>query len=528
MVLLVVLAAVALVVRPPVQPAVAEFAPTDPERIEEAPEGQASRFGDVEACVGGDCAGVRRSGRDGAKATTTTTARVIDRNRVRRCVGEPARQVEDPQSPPCVNYWDGDNGGATALGVTGNEIRVGVRVADRTAETLAEFFNRRFELYGRKLRLVPLGVDGEARSPAVQRAVADKAEQLRVFAVLGFDSQLYDTSALATELARRGILFVDRQSRLTSGQLRAAGPHAWQYAPPLDEAHRVVVELACSSLVGRRAEHGGPDVVVRTRKFAVLHGDGADGAPARELAEALRGCQGGGAQVPVVDLPAGGTEGDYRDRLTRLALDGVTTLLCVCFDRERVAVMRAAQANGYLPEWLLTGLVGGENARLYAEQVPAEQRAHLFGVVADNKYLRPVDEPWHFAIKEVDPAFVPPGGDRYGGTAYEAYQQLLLLASGSQLAGPRLTPPAFQAGLRGARFPNAGAGAAPLWQGAVGFQSGGQAMVQDLTLVYWDEAANPGGQTRGGFCYVDRGARYAPGTGPRQQVRFFDASRPCR
>lgn len=529
MLLIVVVATVALVVRPPVAPAVAEFSPTDPQRIEEAPEGQDSRFGTggEGTCVGGGCAGGRNGSALGPGATTNTTARIIDGNRVRRCVGDPARQVEDPQSPPCVNYWEGDNGGATATGVTSNEIRVAVRQSGRMAELLAAFFNRRFELYGRTLRLVPLDAAGDPGSPEGQRALAEKADQLRVFAALGFDSHLYDTRPFAKELARRGIVFVDRQSRLTSGELRN-GP-LWQYSPAIDEAHNTLVRMACSSLAGRQADHGGPAVRVRQRKFAVVHvGDGGAEGPTRELADGLGRCPGAGGSAPLVEMPRNATQDDHRRELAALALDGVTTLVCVCFDADRVAVMRAAQANSYLPEWLLTGLVGGENPRLYAEQVAPEQRAHIFGLASDNKYLRPVDDPWHFAVKEVEPSVAPDDLDRFGGPAYETYQQLLLLASGIQSAGPRLDAATFQASLRETRFANPGAGRSPLWQAAVGFRAGEHAMVDDVTLVYWDEAANPSGPTRGGFCYVDRGTRHPLGSGPDRAVRFFDTSRPCR
>jgi hypothetical protein len=42
----------------------------------------------------------------------------------KRCVGNPPRQTEDPTSPPCVAFFDGDNFGSTYQGVTGEEIRV--------------------------------------------------------------------------------------------------------------------------------------------------------------------------------------------------------------------------------------------------------------------------------------------------------------------------------------------------------------------------------------------------------------------
>lgn len=43
---------------------------------------------------------------------------------LKRCVGNPTRQTEDPLSPPCVAFFEGDNGGATARGVTRDEATV--------------------------------------------------------------------------------------------------------------------------------------------------------------------------------------------------------------------------------------------------------------------------------------------------------------------------------------------------------------------------------------------------------------------
>src|SRR5207249_1400399 len=77
-----------------------------------------------------------------------------------RCFGNPPRQIEDPQSPPCVPAWRGDNGGATTKGVTENEVRVVVPVASEPnvpadyVNALERFFNNRFEFYGRQLRLI--------------------------------------------------------------------------------------------------------------------------------------------------------------------------------------------------------------------------------------------------------------------------------------------------------------------------------------------------------------------------------------
>src|SRR5579884_2613954 len=42
----------------------------------------------------------------------------------KHCVGNPPRQTEDPLSPPCVAFFQGDNGGRTYTGVTATEVRV--------------------------------------------------------------------------------------------------------------------------------------------------------------------------------------------------------------------------------------------------------------------------------------------------------------------------------------------------------------------------------------------------------------------
>src|SRR5947209_554306 len=42
----------------------------------------------------------------------------------KRCVGSPPRQTEDPSSPPCVPYFQGDNFGSTYYGVNKHEITV--------------------------------------------------------------------------------------------------------------------------------------------------------------------------------------------------------------------------------------------------------------------------------------------------------------------------------------------------------------------------------------------------------------------
>src|SRR5687768_9407701 len=84
-------------------PTIAEFAPQAVEQItDSSSDGSGTRGASGET-----------SALDSDNATDRAAPQTIDVARVRQCVGDPPRQVEDPQSPPCVPYWSGDNGGAT-------------------------------------------------------------------------------------------------------------------------------------------------------------------------------------------------------------------------------------------------------------------------------------------------------------------------------------------------------------------------------------------------------------------------------
>src|SRR5579884_3537456 len=102
-------------------PGIAEFSPQAHKPISQAPNEQTSVFG---------------SGQNGAAVGTPTPSPTATPPQaaptlpagnppvVLQCIGNPPRQIEDPQSPPCVPSWSGNNGGSTSPGVTGNSITV--------------------------------------------------------------------------------------------------------------------------------------------------------------------------------------------------------------------------------------------------------------------------------------------------------------------------------------------------------------------------------------------------------------------
>jgi hypothetical protein len=214
LVVCVLVAAVALTARQLSPPAIAEFAPQAVEQIKHALNDQSPDLspGDLSPTP-------TASPRPGQSPTPGASAspgapKDIQVPRVRQCIGSPARQTEDPQSPPCVPYFDPklDNGGATAQGVTRDEITVAMPqqfLEDTTiAPKLVAYFNKRFELYGRKLVLRQFTASGCADnvpSPEKQRADAVAVqEEFKAFASLAYcnansaDRAYYDTLATSS------------------------------------------------------------------------------------------------------------------------------------------------------------------------------------------------------------------------------------------------------------------------------------------------------------------------------------------
>jgi hypothetical protein len=107
------------------------------------------------------------------------------------------------------------------------------------------------------------------------------------------------------------------------------------------------------------------------------------------------------------------------------------------------------------------------------------------------------------------------------------YQNLLVLASGIQMAGPHLTPQTFQDGLFRTRFPNPGADGPPWYQARVGFGPGNHSMVETEAPVWWSSSGQGTGEGNPQtFCYVAQGRRYGIGEWPVGDLPFFKP--PCR
>jgi hypothetical protein len=308
-VVLVLVAVLALVVKPPAPPGIAAFAPQAAKPITKAPLGQSARFGtgNGPCAVGQVCLSASPSPSGGLPVPTVSPPTLTGAAPPGlQCYTWPdgsVTQTFDPQSPPCISRWDDTkgNGGATSRGVSPTEIRVALPVNSAAAtwptlKPIVDFFNTRFQLYGRKITIVPVPsqqatqqTSGNFDDPASQRADAAAITQQRVFASFDFvDPAHYSWSlpVFLDALTKHKIVSINGGEMTPYGtvkDLAARAPYVWSYYPTIDQLMGSIATMTCRQLVGKSAVHA-PDPALhgKTRKFAVfLPGDDRLGGPRR-------------------------------------------------------------------------------------------------------------------------------------------------------------------------------------------------------------------------------------------------------
>jgi len=524
----------------PPPPPVAEYAPEAVQSVKDAPPEQASDSGIGEDGTGGSSGGATTSTTIlGGLATTTTSTTlgpaagpVIEQTRVRRCVGDPPRQTEDPQSPPCVPYFDPaqDNGGETSVGVTKNEIRIAMPSRSNTFEQLRRYVNSRYEMYGRQITFVDGGCFGG--SPSSARNLADSLAKKKIFGVVTYCDIKGSEFFFYEQLAKNRIVSVaDKPSLTTEADYARVHPYAWTYLPTYDKGVRHLGELACS-MAGANATNAGPAYVATKRKFGLVTAtyDDAPNPDTSAIIAALKGCGVEPVRAEVKQerdsaIGQGASQATVQQSQAaalRFRDEGVTTVLVLLHSEVTKQLLSSFDGQGYQPEIGITTYLYND-FDLFFSGLPPSQSSHAFGVSTWNKFLRVADEPWYQAVNEVDPGHVyqyAPGD--YFGTNFE-YRPLQVLAAGIQMAGPNLTPETFAAGLQKAKWPNPNH---PSMAGRVTVSPGTHSYMEDAAAIWWDPSGNsPEYGTSGNFCYVENGKRRSFGKYPRDTGLF---QRPCQ
>jgi hypothetical protein len=530
-------------------PTAAAFAPNASQVIKQAPPGEA-------AATNGHGGGGNGGPGAGAKTPTPTPTptKELPSNILKHCVGPPPeRQIEDPQSPPCIAYWQGNNGGATSQGVTSDTIYVAVPTPNGFNKEYAafqKFFNDRFEFYGRKIQFEYCspkagsgsqgsGNQADQTSDAAQAAAGCEGKP-KPFAstFYQFDNGRYYDQVMS---CRYHVVTVGSWEPFDTSYMNQCAPYFYNYPMVAQDIFARIGDWSCAQLVGRNAAYAGDQIYTKTkRNFGIfLAPYTSDDPVARRsalngLVDRLRQC---GANIPekqIIINPVGETSpglavdpASANNAIVQMHQANVSTIICLCATFPFGALAKAASSNQYHPEWI-GSTFGGLDQVVIQElaAAPADELRSLFGLTFAPRQINPLLEPYNAALQEGDPSIGPETKSTDYSNMTQVYRPLLLLASGLQMAGPHLTPQTFLEGLRKTRFPNP---ITSIHAGAVGISPDGYTFTQDAAEWWWSNTArgpysDDSAAGKGAICYVNGGARHDLGTWPHTAPNVFTNS----
>lgn len=470
---------------------------------------------------GGDTGGTA-----GSAGSAGTTGGTVAGGKVGEC-GDRTEQVPgDPYSPPCIAF-SGSNGGATAKGVTDKTIKVAFRVLNergfqqtlaelagaslsdspdsikRTVAALADYFNQRFQLYGRKIQIEFYEGRGsntnELLGKGREQAVADAiqvADTIGAFADLSATSEPYAGALAERKVIGFGTPYLSRAWH----EKRA--PYAWSLATDGSLVSEFAAEYAVQKLYGGNADGAGGALKGKPRVFGTLAPENSWYQESVDNAEAIvrkAGEEPGYRRAYVLDL------GTMSDQATRIVADfkqrGITTILCGCDPILPVFLSGVANREQYFPEFIIVG-TALTDADIVGQLWNQNFASHAFGVSPLESFLPPTQTIAYAAYKSVrkdEPAF----------SVDLIYYQMYMLAIGLHMAGPNLTPETFNNGMFA--YPGK-SGPVGLWK----FGVGDRTAANDVREIYWDATAiSTYNSKQGAYIGANGGVRFQQGQIPK-------------
>ncbi|GEM_PF-1274736 len=500
-------------------------------------------------------------------------------------------QTADPLSPPCVSQFTGDNGGSTWRGVSGNEIKIAVRIPgggydpsapltnDRIpTEALVdlakppdprgeffwltilrlwqEYFNKHFQLYGRKVHLF-VYFDSRAPDSALAQQHATRAALDTLLSVQPFGSIETPTFGEPTyldTLAAHGVVAFDPYHVKSQSQFDRVPGLIWGFAPTTTRMADLYSTYVCEKVAHHPATlSGNPGQNGRPRRFGLVYpaGVGPEYDEMRSRVETeLQQC---GVKIaarasfptttctdiefaPQAGSPTTDSAADRTADLLRFQAAGVTTVLWVgCED---AYYGPAAAALHYAPEWIVLGdqVLDAGSVYITPDSLGPTFDHHAVVVSAQPFLPVPSQSYCYQAEREIDPSLPASPSSAVPSPVQESvifavptqegaseepvacglYDGVREVYAALQLAGPRLTPAALKAGLRALPYL-----ASPDPQTPSCFYGDDSTCIEDGIAEYYDFAKD---------CWraVEGGRRYLPGRWPSGNIDAqIDGKEPC-
>ncbi len=403
-------------------------------------------------------------------------------------------------APICIPAYNGNNGGGTARGVTGDTITITFRRTNSTEEKAAfsiagsaapgsddqyladlrayvDLFNRTYELYGRRVVIKDYQPQGDnleedqGRQLAGAQADAAKARDLGAFADASQSPSLAATIPYEEALAQVGVIGIGAIG-VTQSWFQAHAPYEYSFIANASKAGIAAGNALCTRAYGLPAIFAGDAIYKnQNRKFGLVAPDGPEYQKAADIIQQTlqKSC---GAPIAkrvsyAIDVSQFAQEG--ASIAAQMKAAGVTTVICGCDPLIEITLSQAADGQAYHPEWFVTSFY-------------------------DPQARETSQNEWNHAITG-PPAVFPPKAQRESYKVFKmarptsepqekyfdlAYENALYLFSALQNAGPNLNPQTFQQGVF--NMARTGLGQYGTWGG--GPQAFDPAL--DGTLAYWD------------------------------------------
>lgn len=379
------------------------------------------------------------------------------------CAGGDRQVPWTKYSPACVAPFEGDNGGDSAPGVTGDTVTLVYRrqnTASQAAisalageavpnddeyiadlQTYAALFNQQYELYGRKVEVVPFQGQSDylqedlGNNQSLAQADAATARELGAFIDVTFPSagSLFYSAALFEE----GIIAYGFPLNPDSYYEQNA-PYAINWWISGTGWAKWAANVVCQRMAGMPAVFAGdPGLHGKQRVFGLV---GVEFPTWLEVADDIKARLSSQCGVDVAAFVTyaenlGTMQQDASSAVARMRDAGVTTVICFCDPLMPIFITQQASDQDYRPEWIFQNQYDAID-----QQADQSQFAHA---IAPGPPLRPAQETEAYAAYKL----VDPEGEPKSIYFQAAYATMLHVFGAVQSAGPDLNPATYLRGV---------------------------------------------------------------------------------
>ena len=393
-------------------------------------------------------------GANGGKIGSGTTVNGI------KCTPDVQQFTGSVYVPPCMSAWSGNNGGATAHGVTASTITLFYRYYKECAtptsycqsnlniiNSLVAYFNKQYETYGRQVVVKAFHGQGsvyaEADNEGQPQAQADAqtAYDLGAFA----EATSFDYPPLYQALASKGILtFGDLLPTIKTLQNYAPYVYSEVGWPLAENWANAATQVACNRMKGMDAIYSGdPAYQKEKRVFGLVISNDPDWGAAGSLIQHSAGqCGINIVNHETYQVNITGEAAEATPIIAQLKASGVTTILCGADTLMTAILMEAVAKQHYFPEWLIW------EPWIEDRTAPPTEEAHTIKIssIGPDEAYTATDA---YAICQLakcnprDLANAETAGVGDGNGADGILYNLMWIFDGIQMAGPNLTPQTF-------------------------------------------------------------------------------------